>query len=309
MILTVTLNAAIDKRYVVDDFKVNEVNRVLECDYQPGGKGINVSKAATIAGANVTATGFIAGYAGGYIENELKKRDIKTDFINVLGESRSCINIYDSTNKTQTEFLEPGVLITKEDEKLLLEKFEDLVQKHHIVTMSGSAPSGTSDDIYSELIAIAKKHKKKVILDTSGQRLIDGIKANPSLIKPNIDEIQMLAGRQIKNQEDLIEIGKKIQGNGIEIVVISLGKDGSIIVSDEGIYKASPPKIEAVNTVGCGDTMIAGFAIGLKDNLTLLDTIKLATAISAASALKAETGYFVKEDMEDILDKVKVIKL
>lgn len=309
MILTVTLNVAIDKRYVVDDFKVDEVNRVLECDYTPGGKGINVSKAAKIAGADVTATGFIAGYAGAYVENELRKRDIKCEFVSVLGESRSCINIFDATNGTQTEFLEPGVKLTRDHELELLEKFEDLVKEHDIITMSGSAPTGTSDDIYNELIAIVKKHNKKVILDTSGQRLIDGIKANPTLIKPNIDEIQMLVGREIKDQDDLIEIGKSIQAKGIEIVVISLGKDGSMIISDEGIYRAIPPKIESVNTVGCGDTMIAGFALGLKDNMKLVDTIRLATAISAASALREETGHFVKEDMEKIYDKVEIIKL
>ncbi|NLJ90769.1 MAG: 1-phosphofructokinase [Clostridiales bacterium] len=309
MVLTVTLNVAIDKRYVVDDFKVNEVNRVLECDYQPGGKGINVSKAAKLAGASVTATGFIAGYAGGYVENELRKRDINCEFIKVPGESRSCINIFDTKHKTQTEFLEPGVTVTRDHELDLLEKFEALVRDHDIVTISGSAPAGTSDDIYSELIAIAKKHGKKVILDTSGQRLIDGIKAKPTLIKPNIDEIQMLAGRRINGQDDLIDIGKKIQANGIEFVVISLGKDGSVIIADEGIYRAIPPKIEAVNTVGCGDTMTAGFAIGLKKGLKLVDTIRLATAISAASAMRAETGYFKKEDMEELYDKVEILKL
>ncbi len=309
MILTVTLNVAIDKRYVVDHFKVNKVNRVLECDYQPGGKGINVSKAAKIAGAKVTATGFTAGYAGAYVKNELIKRDINCDFVNVPGESRSCINIFDASGQTQTEFLEPGVMVTKDYEKDLLDKFDKLVQEHDIVTMSGSAPSGTSDDIYQKLIAIAKGHNKKIILDTSGQRLIDGIKANPTLIKPNIDEIQMLVGRQIKDQDDLMKIGKDIQGKGIEIVVISLGKDGSMIISDEGIYRAIPPKIEAVNTVGCGDTMIAGFALGLKDKMPLVDTIRLATAISAASAMRVETGYFKKEDMEDIIGRVQVVKL
>ena len=119
----------------------------------------------------------------------------------------------------------------------------------------------------------------------------------------------MLAGRQITTEEDLIDIGKQVQKQGIEIVVISLGKDGSMIISDEGIYRAKPPVIKSVNTVGCGDTMIAGFAIGLKDNMLLEDTIKLATAMSAASALREETGYFIKEDMEKILKEVEVIKL
>lgn len=309
MILTVTLNVAIDKRYVVEEFQVGQVNRVIECDYVPGGKGINVSKVCKIAGEDITATGFIAGYAGAYVVNELDKRGIESDFINLQGESRSCINIYDSSNNTQTEFLEPGITVTKDDEKLLLDKFEKIVQTHSIITMSGSAPQGASSNIYQDMIAIAKKYNKKIILDTSGQRLIDGIKAKPTLIKPNVDEIQMLAGRPVKDKDDLIQIGKKIREQGIETVVISLGEEGSMIISEEGVYQAIVPKIQAVNTVGCGDAMIAGFAIGLKEDKKLVDTIKLASAISTSSALREETGFFVKEDMEEILPKVKVIKL
>ena len=115
MILTVTLNAAIDKRYVVNNFKTGEVNRVKECTYVPGGKGLNVSKPASIYGAEVTATGFVGGYAGAYIENALKPFGIKSAFYHVAAESRSCINIWDEVNKVQTEFLEPGFTLTEED--------------------------------------------------------------------------------------------------------------------------------------------------------------------------------------------------
>lgn len=309
MILTVTLNASIDKRYIINDFKVDEVNRVIECNYEPGGKGINVSKVAKIAGQEVTATGFVAGNAGRYIIEQLDKRGIKNKFTNVLGESRSCINIYDKINKTQTELLEPGVNVSKEDEDRLFEAIEDLLPKCSVVTISGSAPRGTSHDIYQKIIALGKEYGKKVILDTSGQRLIDGIDARPTMIKPNIDEIQMLAGRKLKSKEELVNIAKEIQKQGIEIVVISLGKDGSLIVSEEGAYRATVPEVKAVNTVGCGDAMIAGFAIGLKEDMKLIDTIRLASAISVASALREETGYFVKEDMEDMLDKIEISKL
>ena len=113
MILTVTLNAAIDKRYVVNNFKTGEVNRVKECTYNPGGKGLNVSKPASIYGAEVTATGFVGGYAGAYIENALKPFGIKSAFYHVAAESRSCINIWDEVNKVQTEFLEPGFTLQK----------------------------------------------------------------------------------------------------------------------------------------------------------------------------------------------------
>lgn len=113
MILTVTLNAAIDKRYVVDDFKVGEVNRVKECSYVPGGKGLNVSKPASIYGAEVVATGFVGGHAGNYIEDALNPFGIRGDFYHVDAESRSCINIWDEINHVQTEFLEPGFTLTE----------------------------------------------------------------------------------------------------------------------------------------------------------------------------------------------------
>lgn len=309
MILTVTLNVAIDKRYVVSNFKVNEVNRVKECTYSAGGKGLNVSRVGAIAGEEITATGFVGGHAGAYVIEELEKWGIKSDFINVRGESRSCINIYDEENKTQTEFLEPGVTVTKEDQKRLLDKYEKLVEDHSIVTISGSVPKGVASQIYLDMINIAKKRGKKVILDTSGKLLEDAVLAKPTMIKPNIDEIQMLAGREIKDRADLIRMAEDLQRQGIEIVVVSLGKEGSIIVSDQGIFQAIVPKIEAVNTVGCGDSMIAGFAIGLRKNLDIIDMIKLASAISAANALREETGFYIKEDMEALLSQVKVMEL
>ena len=123
MILTVTLNAAIDKRYVVDDFKVGKVNRVRECTYVPGGKGLNVSKPASIYGAEVVATGFVGGHAGNYIEAALKPFGIKSAFYHVEAESRSCINIWDEVNHVQTEFLEPGFTLTEADFEGFEKKF------------------------------------------------------------------------------------------------------------------------------------------------------------------------------------------
>ena len=124
MILTVTLNAAIDKRYVVEGFRVGEVNRVKECSYTPGGKGLNVSKPASIAGAEVVATGFVGGHAGHYIEDSLKPFGIRSEFYHLADESRSCINIWDEVNHVQTEFLEPGFTVTEEDFVNFEEKFK-----------------------------------------------------------------------------------------------------------------------------------------------------------------------------------------
>lgn len=259
MILTVTLNAAIDKRYVVDDFKVGEVNRVKECSYVPGGKGLNVSKPASIYGAEVVATGFVGGHAGNYIEDALKPFGIRGDFYHVDAESRSCINIWDEINHVQTEFLEPGFTLTEEDFQGFKKKFRELVQNADVVSMSGSVPKGLDGTAYQSLVRIVKEAGKPVILDTSGKLLELGIEACPTLIKPNIDEIRMLTGKQCDNMQDIMEAAKAIHAKGVEIVVVSLGAEGSLAVGDEGIFRAVVPKIDAVNTVGCGDSMICRF--------------------------------------------------
>ncbi|MGB8451053.1 MAG: 1-phosphofructokinase [Anaerocolumna sp.] len=309
MILTVTLNAAIDKRYVVENLLPGNVNRVKECSYSAGGKGLNVSRVAAIAGEKVTATGFAGGHAGEYIVEALEGQNIKSDFVHISGESRSCINIYDETNHIQTEFLEPGVFVTDTNEEDLLKKFLILIDKCSVVAISGSVPKGMDSSLYKEMIKIAKQYNKKVILDTSGKLLEESLEAKPSMIKPNMDEIRMLTGRELDSEDDLIKAAFEIQKSGIEVVVISCGSDGSIIVCEEGVYRAYVPEVATVNTVGCGDAMIAGFAVGFSRGMPMIETIKLASAISAANAMRMETGFFMAKDMEELLPQIKLKKL
>lgn len=309
MILTVTLNAAIDKRYVVSDFQIGEVQRVKECAYVAGGKGLNVSKTAVIAGAQVLATGYVGGHAGEYIIEAVEQQGVKADFVKVPGESRSCINIYDDVNKTQTEFLEPGITVSKEDQDKFFEKFNELIDKCDVVAMSGSVPKGIGTDMYPELVKIAKEAGKKIIVDTSGALLTEVAKAKPNMVKPNIDEIRLLTGRHIETRDELVEAGIELQKTGIERVVISLGGDGSLMFTDDGVYQAIVPKIDAVNTVGCGDCMTAGFAIGFERNMTPQEAHKFASATSAAAAMTEETGYFRMSDFEDLIEKIEIKKI
>lgn len=309
MILTVTLNASIDKRYVVDSFQPGSVHRVKECSYSAGGKGLNVSRVAAIAGEEVMATGFVGGHAGNYIEEELMVQNIKSDFVHVSGESRSCINIYDVTNHSQTEFLEPGVFVTEADKKAMLSKYLELIGACTLVVISGSVPKGVDSSLYQDMIRIARQHDKKVILDTSGVLLKESLEACPTMIKPNMDEVKVLTDNEIKNQEDLIEVAINLHNLGIEIVVISCGSQGSLIACDKGVYQAVVPKIDAVNAVGCGDSMIAGFAVGFSRGMGMEETIRIASAISAANAMSIETGFFLRSDMEDLLPQIKVEKI
>ena len=309
MILTVTLNAAIDKRYVVEGFRTGEVNRVKECTYVPGGKGLNVSKPASIYGAEVVATGFAGGHAGAYIEDALKPFGIRSAFYHVDAESRSCINIWDEVNQVQTEFLEPGFTLTEEDFAGFEAKFRQLVQEAKVVAMSGSVPKGLDGTAYQRLVKIVKDAGIPVILDTSGKLLEMGIEAIPTMIKPNIDENRMLTGKRCDDISEIIEAARAIHERGVKIVAVSLGADGSLAVGDDGIFRARVPKIDAVNTVGCGDSMIAGFALGLSKGLPLEETLRLASAISAAAAMREETGFFVMEDMEKLLPQIEITRL
>lgn len=292
MILTVTLNAAIDKRYVVEEFKVGEVNRVKECAYVPGGKGLNVSKPAAVAGAEVVATGFVGGHAGNYIEASLKDYHVKSAFYHLESESRSCINIWDEKNCVQTEFLEPGFTVTESEFQGFVEEFKELVKKADVVAMSGSVPKGLDGTAYQKLVKVVKDAGKKVILDTSGKLLEMGIEACPTMIKPNIDEIRMLTGKECNEIGEIVEAAKEIHARGVEVVAVSLGADGSLAVSDEGVFRAIVPRIDAVNTVGCGDSMIAGFALGFAEGLGIEETLRKASAHICGSSIKRRDRIF-----------------
>ena len=309
MILTVTANAAIDKRYVVEGFGVGSVNRVKSCVANAVGKGINVSRVASIIGESMTATGFLGGHAGKFISERVQARGLISDFVWCEGESRTCINIWDEVNQEQTEFLEPGFSVTEEDCDRLVEKFTSFLPVCKVVTISGSTPKGAGSDLYKRLIRAAREAGKPVILDTSGKLLEECIVEQPTMIKPNIDEIRMLTGRPMNSRAALLQAAEHLHREGIEIVVISLGKDGSLVSTDKGVYDVKVPKIDAVNTVGCGDSMIAGFAVGMARDYSIEESIRLASAVSAANAMRLETGFFVKEDMEALLPQIQVTKI
>lgn len=309
MILTVTANAAIDKRYVVESFGVGEVNRVKSCAPTAGGKGLNVARVAKLTGAEVTATGFLGGHAGRFIEEKVLEQGIKSEFVWCKGESRTCINIWDEAKRQQTEFLEPGFVVEEKDCEKLVQKIRDLLVSSSVLTISGSVPKGADAKLYKRLIREAKHVGIPVLLDTSGELLKECIEECPTLLKPNIDEICGLTGRMLDSREDMLEAAQELHGKGVEIVAISLGKDGSLVSCKEGVYEVKVPRIDAVNTVGCGDSMIAGFAVGIARGLEIEEILRLASAVSAANAMRMETGFIVKEDVEAILPKIQITKL
>ncbi len=309
MITTVTLNASIDKAYHMEqEIKNGTVMRVASCRNSAGGKGLNVARIVKLCGEEVKATGFVGGFNGAYLETLLDQDHIPHQFVKMEGETRSCINILDPKYGS-TEYLEPGCAVTKQEEERFLNRFGEIIKDSNVVTISGSVPKGVETTIYQKLIEQAKDMGKQVILDTSGILLKHSLEAKPTMVKPNKDEIEMLFQTEVEKQSDVVDYAKKIHAMGIPYVVISLGGDGAILVCKEGVYHGKPPKVEAVNTVGCGDSMVGAFAVALSCFYSSEEALKYAVATATAAALSPNTGDFEKEIQETILKQVKIDKI
>jgi len=306
VILTVTLNTAIDKAYTIDSLKVGQVIRVKEAKYTAGGKGLNVTRVVNILGEPVLAMGFSGGYAGKFVESELDRANISHHFVRIEGETRSCVNIIDNSTGVQTELLEPGPTVNYEDVGKLIDTYKSFVDKSEVITLSGSALNGIRASIYQTLIEIAQIKGKIMILDTSGRFLVEGIKANPTLIKPNISEAQYLLGTQITNVEEAKTAAKRLAAMGTKMVAISLGINGAVVATKDEVYYAKAPDIKVLNTVGCGDAMVAGFAVALARGYRPEEMLRLGIAVSTANAMTIETGSCKLQDIEHLLGRISV---
>ena len=301
MITTVTLNASIDKAYVMQEAIENgTVMRVKEVRNTAGGKGLNVAKIAVICGAEVLATGFAGGFNGHYLESLAAESHVATRFCHVEGETRSCINILDPKYGS-TEYLEPGFSVKEEDLARFLTEFPGVIGKSTVVTMSGSAPVGIPSDIYRKMAELAKAAGAKVILDTSGDYLKEGLQGRPFMIKPNEDEIEALLGIRAEDPEAVFRAASELRVKyGIPWVVISLGGNGAVLSCDEGVFHGLPPKLDPVNTVGCGDSMVGAFAVALERALSPREALRYAVAVSAAAAMSPLTGDYDPAVFEEI---------
>ncbi|NMM65343.1 1-phosphofructokinase family hexose kinase [Clostridium sp. P21] len=308
MITVINLNASVDKRYEIEDIAKGKVMRAKAVQNTAGGKGIHVANVATILGEDVVCTGFIGGKTGEFIEDNLKKMGIKGDFVKILGETRACL-AFITDDLAQTEILEPGPEVSAEELDNFFKKYDDLLEKSSIVTASGSAPRNVPKDIYATLISKASKSGKKFLLDTSGELLLKGIEAKPFFIKPNKDELEMITGNSILNEEDIIAQIDKLHNMEIPCVTISLGKDGSLVGYKGNKYKVQVPKITAANPVGSGDSLVGGFAAALEREYSIEDALAMAAACGTANALEKETGFIRKEIAEKIMKEVKIVKL
>ncbi|AKI57643.1 MULTISPECIES: tagatose-6-phosphate kinase [Streptococcus] len=306
MILTVTLNPAIDVSYPLDELKFDTVNRVVDVTKTPGGKGLNVSRVLNEFGETVKATGCIGGESGDFIINHLPD-SILSRFYKISGDTRTCIALLHEGN--QTEILEKGPMLSVDEIDEFTNHFKYLLNDVDVVTMSGSLPAGMPDDYYQKLITIANLNGKKTVLDCSGNALEAVLKGDskPTVIKPNLEELSQLLGKEMTNDfESLKEVLQDELFEGIEWIIVSLGANGVFAKHKDTFYKVDIPKIEIVSAVGSGDSTVAGIASGLANDEDDRALLTKANVLGMLNAQEKTTGHVNMENYDKLYQSIKV---
>ncbi len=306
MLVSVTLNPSIDKTMVVENFKLNATNRAKSERIDLGSKGINVAKAAKTLDADITCIGFMFEKKGGMFKEDFKNRGIKYDFIMCRGEVRTNIKVVDPKNNTMTEINGIVPSVNDQDIQRVKGQVEKYAAQSSLMVFAGSLPSGVADGLYRELIEICSKYPIKCYLDTSGDALREGIKAQPFMIKPNLSELEQLLSAKISCDEEVIEGAREIAGSGVECVVVSLGERGAIAVFRNKVYRVKPLRVKAVGTVGAGDSLLTGIAVAMDRTGDFEYALKLGSACAASSVTKEGTQLFAKEDVQKYFDRVEI---
>jgi 6-phosphofructokinase 2 len=308
MIYTITLNPALDRTIWIQKVRDDVSNRILEEKSFAGGKSVDVSKVLKNLGVDNIALGFVGGFAGRELEGRLLNEGIETDFVRVSGETRTNIIIHETGTGKQLAFNARGPEIKPDELMQFIEQLERL-PCGELVAIGGSIPLGVSPEIYRKIINMVKKCHAKVVLDVDGEALRQGIKALPNVIKPNIHELSELAGRELKGLDDVVSAARSINQQGVEIVLVSMGAKGILLVSDGQQYLAVPPNVNVESTVGAGDSSVAGFIFGLVQGKDLKQCLIYAAAAGTATTLHQGTALCQKDDFERIVPQVSITDL
>lgn len=305
MIYTLTLNPAIDKTLELKSLEIGKLNRIFKSRKDASGKGINVSKVIHSLGGKSVAMGFLGGSNGQFIRERLKTLGIAESFITIEGETRVNTKVFDRSTKEITEFNENGPNIKKSELKVMLETLKNTIQADDYLIISGSAPSKIESNIYQKIIQMLS-NGTKVILDADGELLKKGIKAKPYLIKPNIYELQNLAGKKLESYPEIEKAVQEILKQGINAILVTMGAKGAYYFEKRFKYRLDPVDVEVKSTTGAGDAMIGGLVYTLYNKESIFRSLKKATACAAASVTMEGTQPGPKELVEKLEEKVQI---
>ncbi|WP_328540880.1 1-phosphofructokinase family hexose kinase [Streptomyces sp. NBC_00344] len=304
MLLTVTLNTALDITYRVPALTPHASHRVEAVTERAGGKGLNVARVLSALGHETVVTGFAGGPTGAVLRGLLAELPPIDALVPVAGTTRRTIAVVDTASGDTTQLNEPGPTISSTEWEAFLGSYAHLLRKAEAVALCGSLPPGVPVGAYAQLVRQARAAGVPVLLDTSGEPLRRGIAARPGLIKPNADELAQLTGSR-----EPLRATRDARRRGADTVVASLGADGMLAVTPDGSWQAAPPARFPGNPTGAGDSAVAGLLSGLVEQLPWPQRLARAVALSAATVRAPAAGEFDRTTYEDLLPQVLVTDL
>ncbi|MBP0455206.1 1-phosphofructokinase family hexose kinase [Kitasatospora sp. RG8] len=299
MILTVTLNTALDVTYRLPEVRRHGSNRVREVTRQAGGKGVNVARVLAALGQEAVVTGLAGGATGRAVRADLAAAGLHDELVEVAGETRCTVAVAEDTDTTV--YLEPGPVVSAAEWQHFLAHYERLLPGAAVAVLSGSLPRGLPDDAYLLLVERAGAHGVPALLDADGPALLHGLPAGPAVVKPNIDELAAATGVQ-----DPLEGAELLRAAGAGAVVASLGPDGLLACTADGRWRARPPGPLPGNPTGAGDSAVAALALGLATGTAWPDRLRQAVALSAATVLAPRAGRFDAGAYDRLLSLIRV---
>lgn len=309
MIVTVTMNPAIDKTVDIESLERGGLNRISHVELDAGGKGINVSKTISQLGGKSIATGFIAGNSGKVIQGVMNDWGIENDFIEVSGETRTNTKVFEKSGEL-TELNEPGPVVEEKDVKALLDKLEGYAKEDTLFVLAGSIPQGVEKDIYRQIIELVHKKGAKVLLDADGELFTKALEAGPDIIKPNRVELEQYAGMDyVASEQELLQVAEKMMEKGIATVAVSMGKSGAIFLKEGYRVRCPGLKVKAHSTVGAGDAMVAALSYSWDEKMSSEDTVKMCMAVSAGAVTTIGTKPPSREVVDSLLSQVVIEKI
>ena len=307
MIVTVTLNPAVDRTYFIKDFAWNRTIRASQSVPGMGGKATDASWVLGELGYANLALGFSAGETGRLMEKMLRQRGCKTGFVRVEGETRTNIVIIGSEGEGQSTLAEPGLQIGAHRMEQFRRKFSAALKRTSCVVIGGSLPPGLHVSIYTELVKQARQAGVPVVFDASGPGLQAGMEGCPIIAKPNIDEIAELYGQPVTTIKEAYRAGRELQDKYGAALVITLGKEGALAVLPGRAYRIPALAVPVVSTAGAGDAVLAGLAAALSEGKPLEEGLRLGFAAAAAVCLTPATADCRRADVERLLQQIDLV--
>ena len=310
MITTVTMNPCIDKTVTVDAFRYGGLNRVKSSRMDAGGKGINVASVYTGLGGSALCTGINYRTRGDFIREKLDEMHIRHDFVMVPGEVRSNLKLFDRAKGVITEVNESGFPIDAEAVTALKEKVRRYSRDSGMMVFSGSVPGGVGPGVYRELMEECAEADCRLVLDAEGQLLLEGLKAQPYLVKPNRFELEKALGMKQNTKEEIaVGAGKLLDRYGVHILCVSLGAEGAVIVDSSNAWYAPALPVKVKSTVGAGDSMVAALCLAIEQGRPPEEMLRMAIAAAAASVMAEGTQLCGRRDLDALLPRVTLTRI